>query len=323
MKKLRISLIFSNLVVKIKTTKITAMHNLFANFVKILEVCKHFAQDFVNDKGNIPRPGVVPKFSDLEVIALSLTAETMGIDSECYLFGRLQEYRSQMPNLISRRQFNDRRKLTAGLCEKIRKRIAEAIDGREDCFIIDTKPVKVCQLARGRRNKMGRTCPEKAPNFGYCAAQAMYYFGYKLNVLCGTTGVIHSYDLMQASIHDIKYLNDVGHDFFNCTVIGDMGYISAEIQMNLFDTAHIKLEVPYRSNQKDWKPFHKPFAKARKRVETLFSQFDDQFNIMRNYAKQYIGLFARIISKVSALTVSQYLNKINNRPIGRIKYALA
>ena len=84
MKKLRILQIFSNLVVKIKTTKITAMHNLFANFVKILEVCKYLAKDLVNDKGNIPRPGVVPRFSDLEVIALSLTAESMELDSECY-----------------------------------------------------------------------------------------------------------------------------------------------------------------------------------------------------------------------------------------------
>ena len=76
MKKLCILLIFSDLVVKIKTTKITAMHNLFANFVKILEVCKYLAKDLVNDKGNILRPGVVPRFSDLEVITLSLTAES-------------------------------------------------------------------------------------------------------------------------------------------------------------------------------------------------------------------------------------------------------
>ena len=53
MKKLRILLIFSNLVVKIKTTKITAMHNLFANIVKILEVCKYLANDLVNDKAEI------------------------------------------------------------------------------------------------------------------------------------------------------------------------------------------------------------------------------------------------------------------------------
>ena len=32
--------------------------------------------------------------------------------------------------------------------------------------------------------------------------------------------------------------------------------------------------------------------------------------------------YARIISKVSALTILQYINFINNKPIGRIKYAL-
>ena len=70
-------------------------------------------------------------------------------------------------------------------------------------------------------------------------------------------------------------------------------------------------------------PKVQPFGKARKRIETIFSQFTDQFNIMRNYAKDWLGFFTRIISKVSALTVAQYINKINNRPIGRIKYALA
>ena len=66
----------------------------------------------------------------------------------------------------------------------------------------------------------------------------------------------------------------------------------------------------------------KPFAKARKRVETLFSQLDDKFMVYRNYAKQQVGLIARIISKVCAMTVLQYINFINNKPIGRIKYAL-
>ena len=92
-KKLRISLIYSNLVVTKSLNSNHRMHNLCANFVRILEVCKRFSQDLVNDKGNIPRCGVVPRFSDLEVIALSLTEETMGYDSECYLFSQLEDYR--------------------------------------------------------------------------------------------------------------------------------------------------------------------------------------------------------------------------------------
>lgn len=62
----------------------------------------------VTERGNLPRRGVVPRFSDLEVIALSLTAEHLSIDSENNLFDRLKDYKVEFPNLISRRQYNDR-----------------------------------------------------------------------------------------------------------------------------------------------------------------------------------------------------------------------
>jgi hypothetical protein len=39
------------------------MHNLKANFDKMLDICRHFGKEFTNERGNIP-PGVVPRFSD-------------------------------------------------------------------------------------------------------------------------------------------------------------------------------------------------------------------------------------------------------------------
>lgn len=263
-KKLRISLIFSNLVVVKTLNSNHCMHSLYANFVRILEVCKQYSLDLVNDKGNMPRRGVIPKFSDLEVIALSLTQETMGYGSECYLSGQLEDYHSKLPHLISRRQYNESRKYTAALCEKIRKRVAEFLDGGGDVFIIDSKPVKVCQPSRGNRNTMGKIYPEKAPDFGYCATQALYYFGYKLHAVCGVSGVIHSYEMTKASVHDIKYLNDVGQYYFAYTIIDDKAYLSAEIQYNLFKRTNIQIEVPYRYNKKQLKLFHKPFANVHK-----------------------------------------------------------
>ena len=111
------------------------MYNLYTKFVKILEICKQFSENLVNESGNVPRRGPVPKFSDLEVVALSLTAETESIDSEKWLFDyKLQEYKDSIPNLISRRQFNGRRKKTAGLCEELHKRIAMEMDGGEEQF---------------------------------------------------------------------------------------------------------------------------------------------------------------------------------------------
>ena len=300
------------------------MHNLYTKFVKILEICKLFSENLVNEYGNIPRRGPIPKFSDLEVVALSLAAESESINSEKWLFEyRLQEYKDKLPTLISRRQFNDRRKNTAGPCEEIRKRLAMKMDGAEKLFFVDSKPIEVCRVARGKRCRMGRTGDfSKAPDFGYYASQNTYYFGYKLHALCGLTGVIHSYDQSKASVADLKYMKDVKLTYHDCSIYGDKGYIGADIQLNLFETAHIRLECPYRVNQKDWKPTFIPFVKARKRIETLFSQLTDQFLVIRNYAKITNGLFARIISKISALTVLQYVNFINNKPIGRIKYAL-
>ena len=106
------------------------MYNLYTKFVKILEICKHFSENLVNESGNVPRRGPVPKFSDLEVVALSLTAETESIDSEKWLFDyKLQEYKDSIPNLKSRRQFNDRRKKTAALCEELRKRVVIPVCG--------------------------------------------------------------------------------------------------------------------------------------------------------------------------------------------------
>ena len=70
------------------------MYNFYAKFAKILEICKFFSENLVIEEGNIRRPGPVPKFSDLEVIALSLTAESESIDSEKWLFDcKLQEYK--------------------------------------------------------------------------------------------------------------------------------------------------------------------------------------------------------------------------------------
>lgn len=321
-KKLCIFLIFS----KLKVTKLLIdqyrMHNLYAIFAKLLNICKQIAGNLVNESGNVPRRGVVPKFSDLEVVALNMASEAVGIDSESLLFAKLQEYRVEIPNLISRRQYNDRRKITSSLCHAIREKMVPEMDGDEDYFCIDSKPIEVCRIARSKRCSMGKKDYKKAPGVGYCASQSMYYYGYKLHAVCGLSGVIHSFDLTKASVHDIHYLKDVKVDYSNCTVIGDRGYISAQVQLDLFETANIRLEVPYRCNQKEWKPTFPAFAKARKRIETLFSQLCDQFMIIRNYAKDTDGLFARIIGKISALTILQYINYKNEKPIGRVKYAL-
>ena len=104
-------LIFS----KLKVTKLfnrqISYAQLICNIRKITEHMKQIAGTLVNESGNVPRRGVVPT-SDLEVVALNMASEVSpGIDKGVsLLFAKLQEYRAEIPNLISRRQYNDRRK---------------------------------------------------------------------------------------------------------------------------------------------------------------------------------------------------------------------
>ena len=65
------SLIFSNLVVIKTLSSNHRMYNLMQNSSKYLRYASKFSENLVNDSGNVPRRGPVPKFSDLEVVALS------------------------------------------------------------------------------------------------------------------------------------------------------------------------------------------------------------------------------------------------------------
>ena len=62
------------------------------------------------------------KMSDLEVVALSLTAEFMSIDSENSLFKEINN--QQIPNLIERSQFNKRRRKLFLFLEEVRIKLA-------------------------------------------------------------------------------------------------------------------------------------------------------------------------------------------------------
>ena len=145
------------------------------------------------------------------------------------------------------------------------------MDSGEEQFFVDSKPIEVCRVARGRRCKMERTGDfSQAPDFGFCASQNMYYFGYRLHALCGLSGVIHSYDLSKASVADLHYMKDVRHVYRDCSVYGDKGYIGADVQLDLFETAHIRLECPYRLNQKNWRP---TFIPKKENLDTVLTTY--------------------------------------------------
>jgi hypothetical protein len=263
-----------------------------------------------------------PKLSNIELIAMNLTAEYMSIDSECQLFRTISG--SYLEGLIERSVYNRRKRKLFSLTEQIRQKLASSFNQFEDYFVVDSMPLEVCKNARANRSSICKDEEYCYPDKGFCASQKLYYYGYKLHGVCSISGVFQSLDISPASVHDIQYLKDIKMQLSDCVLLGDRGYLSAQYQLNLFETANINLQTPKRKNQKDYQLQPYIFMKSRKRIETLFAQLCDQFMIRRNYAKSFDGFKTRIISKISALTMIQYLNKfVFNRPINNLKLNLA
>ncbi len=278
------------------------------NFIRSYEIILHHLQELQIDAA-IFKQIRKPKLSNIELVAMNFTAEYMSIDSECQLFRTIEG--SFLELLIERSVYNRRRRKLFPLIEKIRQQLSSQFNEFKNYFIVDSMPLEVCKTSRASRSKI---CKEEEfcfPNKGFCASQNFYYYGYKLHGVCSVSGVFHSIDITPASVHDIHFLKEIKHQLSDCVLLADKGYLSASIQLNLFETAKINLQTPKRRNQKDFQKQPYIFRKSRKRIETLFSQLCDQFMIRRNYAKSFDGFRTRILSKISSLTMIQYLNSLS------------
>ncbi len=266
------------------------MHNFQANYDKILKVLKELdcKMDYLNQIRK-------PKLSDKQLIAIDLTAEYMGIDSECQLFRILPD---GLSGNIERSVYNRRKRKLFSFRESLRK-LVRKLNKSEHCYIVDSMPLEVCKLSRSSRSKICKEQNYSLPEKGYCASQSIHYYGYKLHAVCSAQGVIESMDISPASVHDINYLKDVKHQLNDCILLGDKGYLSAEYQLNLFEYHNIRLKTPMRTNQHNYREQPYVFKKSRKRIEILFSQLCDQFMIRRNYAKSFEGFKNRILSKIT------------------------
>jgi len=290
------------------------MNNFSANYRKILNIIQQIEQ-----KKNFLNQIRIPKLSDIELIAIDITAEYMSIDSEYQLFRKLP---IELSALIERSVYNRRRRKLFFHRQRLQKMIAAKIS-LSDYYIVDSMPLEVCKLSRSNRSRICKENFETYPNKGYCSTQKVNYYGYKLHAVCTVDGVFSDFDLTQASVHDIHYLKDIKQSHHQCVILADKAYLSKEYQMDLFHSSQIRLEVPMRSNQNGYRKQNFIFRRSRKRIETLFSQLCDQFMIRRNYAKSFDGFKNRILSKIMSLTVIQMINKLNNKNINNIKICIA
>ena len=177
------------------------MNNLQSVYSKILTLLHE-----IEAEDNFLNQIRLPKLSDKELIALSLSAESLDIDSEHFLFKQLP---TDVEGRIERSVYNRRVRRLRFKFEEIRQKMVQQISPDNAFYIVDSMPLEICKFSRAKRSKICNEHADSRPDFGFCAAQNFTYFGYKLHAVCNSEGVIKMFDISKASKHDIHYLNDI------------------------------------------------------------------------------------------------------------------
>lgn len=171
--------------------------------------------------------------------------------------------------------------------------------------VIDTLPLPVCGYTRSSRDR----CFKPEADYGYCAAKALYYYGFKLGLRISRSGMITQFPLLPARPPDIQWLDDLVEGFAGLTP-ADKGFIDAVRQALLAERHGVFLITPARQRMIT---AHSPIllkicGRLRKYVETVGSQLTERFAIARIRVHDLWHFQQRLIRKVLAHTVGVFLN---------------
>lgn len=261
------------------------------------------------------RPGPQPACSDSELITMAVVAECREWDKETNLIGEWHNYRHLFPIQPERSRFNRRRRNLMGAINHIRQMTLAVLDLAQDkqC-VIDSLPLPVVQFhlvpsSTGDWEAHGAT-------FGHCATKKQTIYGYRLHLLITLGGTILDFELTSADADERDAARDLLEDKRDLVVIGDKGFISAPLAIDLKERLNIRLLTLPRRNQKVQLPpeARRLINQVRQIIETVNGQLTEQFQIETNHAHSFWGLCARLYTKLTAHTLCISLNRLLGNP---------
>lgn len=261
------------------------------------------------------RPGRQPECSDSELLTMVLVGECRGWAVETEMLSYWREHRNLFPIIPSQSRFNRRRRNLMDAFSLIRQAVLGVLDLAADrqCAI-DSLPVPVVKfhLVPGSTGDWA----VHGATFGKVPSKKQTSFGYKLHLLVTLEGVILNFSLAPASASDLSVGEEILLEHTDLEVYGDKAFISAPLAARLLATKGVRLHTIPRSNQKvQLAPTTRRLHNhVRQIIETVNGQLTEQFHIEINHAHTFWGLCTRLLSKLTAYTLSIYLNRLLGKP---------
>lgn len=253
--------------------------------------------------------------SDSEIITISIVGELLSIDSEKAWFNFCKKNLTDLfPRFCHRTRFNRTRRNLHSVIDEIRKKLSSKLGYTSDPHrIIDSIPISVCKFGRAVFHKTFRG----EATYGKCPSKKETYLGFKAHMLCTLDGYITDFVLTDASKDDRSVVWDLVSPYNSLTIVGDKGYIGENLALELKEEKEIDLISMKRKKSKSQFPkfFRQLIFKARRRVETSFSQLTEQLNLNKVKAKSLWGLITRLRTKILGYNICYFINKCLSKVI--------
>lgn len=248
------------------------------------------------------------RLSDSEVLTLALFQQLRGVESERSFLRDAQRFFSHLfpgiaglhPSSLHRRVRKLRRFL-----EPLRRQVVPELVGDPETLIVDSTLLEILHPR------------QVAQSAGFDGAAWVRWgsfsvYGVKLHLLCATNRVPISYELTAANVAEVRLVDELlgqaglGEDSAR-RLFGDRAYRSAALASNLAGEEISLVTERSRQNGK------------RQQVEVAFSALKRTFGVEHTLAKTLVGLATRIVAKIAAYTYAFFVNRMLDRPQGRIK----
>lgn len=249
------------------------------------------------------------RLSDSEVITLALFQQLRGVESERSFLRDMQRFFSHLfPGVVGLHpsSFHRRVRKLRRFLEPLRREVLLEMVGEPETLLVDSTLLSVLHP---RQVSQGSGFPGGA----WVRWGTFSVYGVKLHLVCATNGVPLSYELTPANVADVSLTEELIDeaalgDGVARRLLGDLAYRSEGLKEALAEVDILLVTEPSERQRG-----------VRQRVEIAISSLKRVFGLGETLATTLVGLATRIAAKIAAYTYGFYVNRVLERPQGRIK----
>ena len=270
--------------------------------------------------GEHTRPGRPPKLSDAELLTLAVAQVLLGFRSEArWLRFVPRALPAAFPYLPGQSGYNKRLRGALPLIRRLIRALASDTDLWHDpLWLVDSTPV---ECARSRPT-VKRSNLAGWAGYSYCPSHSRFFWGLRLHLITTPAGLPVTWALTDPKLDERQVLMAVlDHDPAltdqrpGLVIIGDKGYVSAELDRFLAERGVRLLRPSYRNRTpRLGEHLLKP---VRQLIESVFDTLKGQLDLELHGGRSIDGVGARIGQRLLALTAAIWHNRATGQPVTR------